>query len=134
MNAGTVDRRLRGVAEPQSAEDDVEVGTDRLGEAEARERLLGHGKQARHQELVAELYLVHVDIQGRLDPPAQTDDPHAGLGPVEFLEACTHDAPPTRPQYRSPRAARQVNPTDGQRNSTTVDARRRAHGIEPAAP
>jgi hypothetical protein len=97
MNAGIVERRLRCIAEPQSPDDDIEVGIDRLGQAEARERYLGHGEQARHQELVAELDFVHVDVQGRLDPPAQADDPHAGLGPVEFLEACTHDAPPTRP-------------------------------------
>ena len=30
-NAGIVERCLRGVAEPQSPDDDVEVGIDRLG-------------------------------------------------------------------------------------------------------
>src|SRR4051812_32894936 len=97
MNAGILERRLCGVAEPQSPDDDVELGIGGLSQPEARERYLSHREQARHQELVAELDLVHVDLEHRLDSPAQADDPHAGLRPVENLEACTHDAPPTPP-------------------------------------
>ncbi|MBI3690611.1 MAG: hypothetical protein HY239_08135 [Mycolicibacterium aromaticivorans] len=86
MNAGILHRRLGGVAESQSPDDDVEVVIDRLGQAEARERYLGRGEQARHQELVAELYFVDIDVEGRLDPPAQADGSDGGLGPVENLE------------------------------------------------
>ena len=93
---GSLQRRLRGIAEPQSTDDDIEVGVDRLGQAEARERYLGDGEQARHQELVAELDLVHLDVQGRLDPPAQADDPHAG-SPTSRVPRSVHSRRTTDP-------------------------------------
>jgi hypothetical protein len=48
---------------------------------------LGDGEPARHEELVSELHLVHVDLDRGFQPSSQADDPHGGLAPGEFLEA-----------------------------------------------
>ena len=60
-----LERAPGGVAEAESADDDVEPVLARLGQPEPGEVDLGDGEQARHEELVAELDLVDVDVPRR---------------------------------------------------------------------
>jgi hypothetical protein len=86
--------------EPQPADDDVPAGGRRgsgsgrrVGQRrqpETGEGHLGGGEQARHEELVPELDLEHVDPERGLDPASQADLAHGGARPGELLEPCGH--------------------------------------------
>ena len=74
--------------EPQPADHDVEVVGDRRehGEPQRGQGHLGRGEEAGHEVLLAQPHLVHLDAERRLDPPAQRDLPHGGLGPGQLLD------------------------------------------------
>jgi hypothetical protein len=80
----------RGVPQAQPADQHVEPVPVDGREAEPGQLDLGDREQAGHQELVAELGLEHVDVQGGLAAPPQADLAHRRLAPVELLEPCAH--------------------------------------------
>jgi hypothetical protein len=69
------ERGTRGVAEAEPAHEHLQLGPGDRGQSEVRQLDLGDREQARHQELVAELHLVDVDLERRLESPAQADRP-----------------------------------------------------------
>jgi hypothetical protein len=79
-----------GVAETEAADDDVEMLSADRREPEPGQLDLGNGEEARHEELLAELHLVDVDEEGRLEPAPQADLPQRGLLPVDLLETPAH--------------------------------------------
>jgi peptide subunit release factor RF-3 len=83
----------RRVAQPEPANHDVQLATGQLGEAEPGQLHLRACEQARHEELVAQLHLVHVDLQRRLQPSPQAQLTHRGRSRVDQLETCTHALP-----------------------------------------
>src|SRR5659263_301835 len=62
---------LGGVAEPQSAHCDVELGPLDPGQRAPSHFDLGNGEEAGHEELVAELDLEDVDAGDRVAAPAE---------------------------------------------------------------
>src|SRR3990170_5605544 len=79
-----------GVAKAEASDHDVEIGTRDAGERELGKCDLGHGEEARHEELIAQLRLVDVDLQGWLESTSQADLTQGCRPPVELLEAGTH--------------------------------------------
>ena len=95
-----LERGDRGVPQPQPADDDVQLVAGAGRQPQPGQLDLGDGEQARHEELVAELDLVDVDLQRPVEPPAQADLAHLGVLPVQLLEVPAH-----RSTSRSRRAA-----------------------------
>ena len=85
---------LRGVAEPEAADDDVEIAARQRRQSNPRQRDLGDGEQARHQELVAELDLVDVEARGELPSSAQAEHAHRRRAEIQLLEIDAHRRPP----------------------------------------
>ncbi len=85
-----VEYGARRVAEPESADDDVEAGAGDTREPKASQLHLGHGEEAGHQELVTQLHFVDVDAQRGLAPSPQAHRSHGGFVPGEFLEPRGH--------------------------------------------
>jgi hypothetical protein len=85
-----LERGHRGVAESQPADDDVQLRTGARGQPQPRQLDLGDREQARHEELLTELDLVHVDLEGALEAAAQDELAHLGVLPVQLLEASDH--------------------------------------------
>ena len=71
-----LERGDRGVAEPQPADDDVELVAGAGGQPQPGQLDLGDREQARHEELLAELDLVDVDLERALEPATQADLAH----------------------------------------------------------
>ena len=82
-----------GVAEAETAHDDIEGAVVGLGEGEGGQGSLGRREQARHEELVAELHLEHVDVEHWLAPPSEADVAHRGRPLLEDLEVDAHGQP-----------------------------------------
>ena len=82
---------------PNYVDDDVELVPLRPGQTEAGQLDLGDREEARHEELVAQLDLVDVDLERRLDPPTQADLTSGGLAPGELFEAAHPLSLPRRP-------------------------------------
>jgi len=57
-----------GVAEAEPSDHDVEIRSRDAVQRELGQCDLGCGEQARHEELIAELRLVDVDLQRGLEP------------------------------------------------------------------
>ena len=87
---GSCERGHRRVAEPEAADEHVQLVAVDDAETAPRELLLGDREQARHQVLVAELHLVHVDVEHRLVPSPQRQLPHRGGLEIELLEPGAH--------------------------------------------
>lgn len=81
---------LGGVTESESADGYVQLGVRQFGQGEFRERDLAGGEEAGHEELVAELHLVHVLPRDRVAAPTQTDLADGRRLPVDLLEAQAH--------------------------------------------
>jgi hypothetical protein len=84
------ERRPGGVAEAEPADDDVEVGAVELGEAQVGEGDLGRGEDVGHEVLVAELDLVDVDAEDRVEAATDADLAHRRGLAVELLEQPAH--------------------------------------------
>ena len=83
-------RRLRGVAQAEPGHDHIETRPGGRSQPEPGELDLGHGEQAGHQELVAELDLVDLDVEGKLTPPAQAQATYRRRLVIELLEQDAH--------------------------------------------
>ena len=108
-HTGVAQDRMRGVAETEPSHHDVEVHAGDEGERDVGECHLGHGEGARHEELVAELRLVDVGLQGRFESTSKADLAEASRSPVEFFEAGTHwlaTVPPDPWRAQAPRRTR----------------------------
>jgi hypothetical protein len=86
------ERGAGGVAEAEAADHHVEVGAVQGAQREVGQRDLGDREQAGHQELVAQLDLVHLDVERRLAAAAQADLAHRRRLPGELFEAQRHRA------------------------------------------
>jgi hypothetical protein len=80
----------RRAPEPQAADDDVEPVARQRRQPQPGQLDLGHGEQARHQVLVAEQHLVHLDAGDGLAAPSQRDLAERGGLEVQLLEAPRH--------------------------------------------
>ena len=85
-HSGVLQDRSCRVAEPEPAYDDIEVATDNFCEREAGEVDLGNREQARHEELIAELHFVHIDLERRFQSSPHADLTNRCLTPVDLLE------------------------------------------------
>ncbi|GAB3855573.1 hypothetical protein GCM10027610_089080 [Dactylosporangium cerinum] len=79
-----------GVAEAEPADDDLERTAGQRGQSQRREGDLSDGEEAGHEVFVAELHLVHLDLEGRIPPTAEADLADRGLLPVELFEPPGH--------------------------------------------
>src|SRR4030067_1077999 len=79
-----------GVAKAEPSDHDVEIWSRDAGERELGQCDLGRGEEARHEELIAELHLVDVDLQTWFESTSQTNLAQGCRAPVELLEAGTH--------------------------------------------
>ena len=99
-DAAILEHGARGVSEPESTDEHIDGSVNRsvnrsgvgphLTQAEPRQRDLRRREQARHQELVAQLHLVDVDQERRLQAAAQHDLPHRRRTPIKLLEPDAH--------------------------------------------
>ena len=89
-HARIFEHRLRGVTEPETADDDVEVVSLKRGQPEPRQFNLGDGEGARHQKLVAEFDFVDVDTGGGMPSAPQAEHTHRGGAKIQFLEIFAH--------------------------------------------
>ena len=121
----------RGVAEPEAANDDVEVVPVDLGQCKSGDLHLRNGEQARHQELVVKLRLVDLLTGDRIQPAAKADDAHGRLLRVEELKPSTHVSPllsaGARPAWARPHHRRPGET----KASPSADSARRRHGVAP---
>ena len=107
---GILQHRPGGVPQSEAADHHVEAVAGKFGQGEAGEFDLRHREQTRHEELVTELDLVHVDLQGRIQPPSQAHRPHGGFPPVKLLET---PAQPHNTSFRAVTAEVSVRATPG---------------------
>lgn len=89
-NARIFEHGERGVAEPEAADDDVEVVPIKGGQSEACQRDLGGGELARHQEGIAEFDFVDVDAGGWLPAAPQAEHAHRGRTKIQLFEIHAH--------------------------------------------
>ncbi len=85
-DVGMVEDGLGGIAEAKAGDGDIGRAAGQTGEAEIGQRDLRGGEEAGHQELVAELDLVDVDVEPVLAPPSETEGADRRLLIVKFLE------------------------------------------------
>jgi hypothetical protein len=94
-HARILQHRARGVAQAQATDHHVQACTLQRRQTQSGQRLFRDGERAGHQELVAELDLVHLALERQLQPVAQADRPDRRGAVSEFLEqrmhACFHD-------------------------------------------
>ena len=125
-----LEHRPGRVPETETTDDDIERITGQEGQGETGQLDLRHREQARHEVLLAQDHLVHVDLQRGLQPSPHADLPHGGRAPVELLEVPAHlRAASTAAPYRPhPPGARRVGRAGAAssivRRSTTGPARR----------
>ena len=86
--------RLRGVAKPEAANDDIQVRPFHSIEAKPRQRDLGDGELARHQEFVAEFDFIDIEAGRELPAPPQGEHAHRGGAKIQFLKIDAHAPPP----------------------------------------
>ncbi|MFC5041683.1 hypothetical protein [Ornithinimicrobium kibberense] len=82
-----------GVAQAEPAHDDPQTLALEAGEGQPGQLLLGHGEQARHEVLLAELDLVDLRPGHRLPPSPEAELVDRGLRPRQLLEPCGHVRP-----------------------------------------
>ncbi len=86
-----VEHGTRRVPEAEPADDDGEVRTPgEPGQADVRQRHLGLDEEARHEEVVVDLDLVHLTAGGGLDAPTKADRADGRHLPVELFEPSPH--------------------------------------------
>ena len=92
-HAGILQHRLRGVAESEAAHHHVEFFARQRRQPQPRKFDLGHRVLARHQELVAELDLVDIDIRPAPSPP-QAEHAHRRRAIIQLFEIEAHGRRP----------------------------------------
>src|SRR5699024_6504190 len=75
-----------GVAEPEPADQDVQVAPVQRGQGEGGQCPFGDGEQAGHQVLLAQPHLVDLGLRGQVVAAAQTDLTDRCLLEVELFE------------------------------------------------
>lgn len=99
---------LSGVAEAEPSDHDVEICTRDAGERDIGECDLSCSEEARHEEFIAELCLVDVDLQSWFESTSKANLAQRRRPPVELLETCTHRVTfRHRSACQSPRALEQ---------------------------
>src|SRR3954469_9614215 len=94
--AGVLEHRARGVAKPQAADHHVEMPATERRQPEPSQFDLGCGELARHQELVAELDFVNIDIRHRPPAAPQAQYAHRRWAEIQLFERKAHTPSPDR--------------------------------------
>jgi hypothetical protein len=89
------EHRLRRIAEPEAADDDVDIRARQRSQSEPGQFDLGDRELARHQERIAEFYFVDVEAGAEMPPPPQAEHAHRGGAKIQLLEIHAH-APDSR--------------------------------------
>src|SRR5882672_3944436 len=84
------EHRPRGVAEPEAADDDIEVRALERRQSEPRQFDLGCGELARHQKFVAEFDLIDVGAGGKMPAATQAEHAHRCRAKIQFFEIQAH--------------------------------------------
>ena len=89
-NMGVLQNSLRGIAQPEAANQNVGRRAVKGREGEPSECNFRRGEEARHQMLVTEHYFKHIGVQRQDAPPAQADRADGSRRIVQFLEQAAH--------------------------------------------
>ncbi len=102
IDGRVLQRGLRGIAEPEAADDDVESASLERRQSDTGERDFRDREQARHQELVAELDFIDIEAGIELLSPAQAEHAHWRRAEIQFLEIHAHPRPAPDRENRRP--------------------------------
>jgi hypothetical protein len=81
---------LRGVTEPEAADDHVEVRSRQRRQSQPRQLDLGNSELARHQEFIAEFYLVDVEAGAERPSPPQAEHADRRRAKIQLFKIDAH--------------------------------------------